>query len=127
LDGLAEGMRWFAFIVALGVVVVILVIVTLLRHRAHMRLAQWRLSNKAGSSLAERDDREPRNLPYRDGYLESPVDSPTAQALLTTAHDHHFSKRFQDARVIYQQIVEQHGATKQATVARQQLENLSKV
>lgn len=35
-----------------------------------------------------------------------------------------FSERFQEARVIYQQIVDEHGGTKQAAIARQQLENL---
>jgi predicted lipid-binding transport protein (Tim44 family) len=47
-----------------------------------------------------------------------------AKALLATAQDHHFAKRFVDAREVYAQIVERYGATKQAATARQQLENL---
>lgn len=49
-----------------------------------------------------------------------------AKALLAKAQEHHFSRQFQEARSIYQQIIEQHGNTKQAVVARQQLENLRK-
>jgi TolA-binding protein len=47
-----------------------------------------------------------------------------AQTLLAQAQKHHFSKQFQEARAIYKQIVERYGDTKQATVARQQIENL---
>ena len=36
----------------------------------------------------------------------------------------YISKQFQEARAIYKQIVERYGDTKQATVARQQIENL---
>jgi hypothetical protein len=54
----------------------------------------------------------------------SPADIEAAKALLVAAQDHHFNKRFREARAIYHQIVDQHGDTKQATIARQQLENL---
>lgn len=47
-----------------------------------------------------------------------------AKALICIAEQHHFSKRFADARATYAQIVEKYGNTKQAIVAKQQLENL---
>ncbi len=61
--------------------------------------------------------------PYR-GRDPSPEEIAAAEALLVAAQDHHFSKRFQDARVIYQQIIDEHGHTTQAAQAREQLENL---
>ena len=54
----------------------------------------------------------------------SPDEIAAAKALLATAQDHHFSRRFAEARAVYQQIVEQYGATKQAATAREQLKNL---
>ena len=54
----------------------------------------------------------------------SPSEADAAKALLAEAEDYHFSKRFGEARAIYQQIIDRHGTTKQASVARQQLENL---
>ncbi|MGE0870379.1 MAG: tol-pal system YbgF family protein [Kofleriaceae bacterium] len=64
--------------------------------------------------------------PYRGTTANepSPEEVAAAKALLATAQDHHFSKRFQDARAIYQQIIDRHPDTKQATMARQQLVNL---
>lgn len=63
--------------------------------------------------------------PYRGTPGEpSAAETEAAKALLATAQKHHFSRQFQEARAIYQQIVEQYGDTKQASVARQQLENL---
>ena len=47
-----------------------------------------------------------------------------AKALLRAAEDHHFAKRFAEARAAYQEIVDKHGHTKQAAVARQQIANL---
>lgn len=66
--------------------------------------------------------------PYRGAAQIEPTpdEIAAAKALLNTAQDHHFSKRFDDARAIYQQIVEQHGNTKQAATARAQLDNLRK-
>jgi hypothetical protein len=63
--------------------------------------------------------------PYRGTPNEpSDEDIEAAKALLASAQDHHFSKRFEEARGIYQQIVDRYGGTKQAATARQQLENL---
>lgn len=63
--------------------------------------------------------------PYRNTPVEpSATDVDAAKALLTTAQDHHFAKRFQEARTVYQQIVEQYPHTKQAGIARQQVDNL---
>jgi hypothetical protein len=56
--------------------------------------------------------------------VPSPEDVAAARALLRKAEDLHFNKRFQEAREIYQQIVDKHADTKPAAVARQQLENL---
>lgn len=67
----------------------------------------------------------PSGEPYRGTSGEaSPDVVAAAKALLATAQDHHFSRRFPEARAIYQQIVEQYGATKQAATAREQLKNL---
>lgn len=62
--------------------------------------------------------------PYRDGGAAPPADDPAAKVLLAKAQDLHFSKRFDEAREVYKQIVEQYGDTKQAVAARQQVENL---
>lgn len=63
--------------------------------------------------------------PYRGDPVElSEEEIAAAKALLKSAQDHHFSKRFSEARALYQQIVDQHPTTKQATTARQQLDNL---
>lgn len=68
---------------------------------------------------------QPATDPYRNQPVEpSAAETDAAKALLASAQRHHFSRRFADARVIYQQIVDQYGNTKQAAVARQQLENL---
>jgi hypothetical protein len=67
----------------------------------------------------------PSTDPYRGMPTEpSDEDIAAAKGLLAVAQDHHFSRRFQEARAIYQQIVDSHGDTKQAATARQQLENL---
>jgi hypothetical protein len=66
--------------------------------------------------------------PYRGTPVEAPAaDVEAAKALLASAQQHHFSQRFAEARTIYQQIVDQYGATKQAATAKQQLANLKKV
>jgi hypothetical protein len=63
--------------------------------------------------------------PYRGMPREPSAEQiEAAQALLAQAQKHHFSKQFQQARAIYSEIVERYGDTKQATVARQQIENL---
>jgi hypothetical protein len=73
--------------------------------------------------------RPPESMPSTDPYRGMPreptdEDVAAAKALLAVAQDHHFSRRFQEAKAIYQQIVDSHGDTKQAATARQQLENL---
>jgi TolA-binding protein len=63
-----------------------------------------------------------RNLPSAGE--PTPEDIEAAKRLLRVAEDHHFSKRFADARAVYQEIVDRYDTTKQASVARQQLDNL---
>lgn len=62
-----------------------------------------------------------RNAPVRDPDAE---DTEAATALLRTAEQHHFHKRFGEARAVYHDIVDRFGNTKPAAIARQQLENL---
>lgn len=63
--------------------------------------------------------------PYRGTVGEaSAAEIDAAKALLATAQEHHFSRRFLEARAVYQQIVEQYGNTKHANTARDQLKNL---
>jgi hypothetical protein len=62
-----------------------------------------------------------RNQPTSDTTTE---DVAAAKALLRVAEEHHFAKRFADARVTYQEVIDRFGNTKQASVARQQIENL---
>jgi hypothetical protein len=66
--------------------------------------------------------------PYRGLPSEPPseADVEAAKALLASAQNHHFSRRFNEAREIYQQICDRYSNTKQAGVARQQLDNLRK-
>jgi hypothetical protein len=80
----------------------------------------------AYSNLVPPPKPQPSTDPYRSapGNEPSPEDIAAARALLKKAEDLHFQKRFQEARELYQQIVDKHGDTKQAAVARQQLENL---
>lgn len=67
----------------------------------------------------------PATDPYRNTPSEPSADQiEAAKTLLAAAQKHHFGKRFQDARTIYQQIVDEYGDTKQAVIARQQLDNL---
>lgn len=61
--------------------------------------------------------------PYR-GLPLDPVDLDAAKRLMRAAEDHQFSKRFAEARAIYQQVVDGYPGTKQAIAARTQLENL---
>lgn len=69
----------------------------------------------------------PPTDPYRGTPIDpAPADVEAAKALLASAQDHHFGRRFKEARAVYEQIVETYGDTKQATTARQQLENLRK-
>ncbi|MDB4955601.1 MAG: hypothetical protein JWO36_3170 [Myxococcales bacterium] len=64
--------------------------------------------------------------PYRGlpGGDPTPEDIDAAKKLMRVAEDHHFSKRFADARSVYKEVVEHYGGTKQAVAARQQLQNL---
>lgn len=65
--------------------------------------------------------------PYRGtpgGGEPSAEDVAAAKALLATAQDHHFGKRFAEARQVYQEIVDKYRDTKHAATARQQLANL---
>jgi TolA-binding protein len=66
-----------------------------------------------------------RNLPQPE-IEASPEEIAAANALHKKAQDHHFSKRFKEAREVYQEIVDKYGHTGTATHARQQLENLKK-
>lgn len=70
---------------------------------------------------------QPPTDPYRNLPPElagADEDSTAAKELLGVAQEHYFSKRFSKAREIYQDIVRRYGATKQAAIAREQLENL---
>lgn len=62
-----------------------------------------------------------RGIPGEPGAAASSDD---AKELIRMAGDHHFEKRFAEARVIYQRIVDEFPGSKQAIVARQQLANL---
>ena len=58
---------------------------------------------------------------------EDAVDDIEAKALLRIAQEHHFSKRFPEARRCYSDLVERFPDTKPAVVAWQQLDNLRNV
>lgn len=62
--------------------------------------------------------------PYRGLPLDERVDDSEAKRLIAQAQDHHFSKEFAEARVIYQDIVERFPGSKQAVTADQQIKNL---
>ena len=68
--------------------------------------------------------------PPTDPYRGTPGDDATAEdtaaakQLMRVAQDHHFSKRFSEARGVYQEVVDKYGSTKQAVTARQQIDNL---
>ena len=63
--------------------------------------------------------------PYRGQPAEpTPEDITAAKKLMRLAEDHQFSRRFADARSVYEEVVATYGGTKQAVAARQQLENL---
>jgi hypothetical protein len=64
--------------------------------------------------------------PYREASGEGPMPEDIAEAkkILHVAEEHHFAKRFGEAREAYQEVVEEYGDTKEAAVARQQIENL---
>lgn len=88
-----------------------------------------RAVNRAWESLqpAPPQPKPAQTDPYRGTPGEpTEVDVAAAKALLSSAQNHHFSKRFDDARAIYQQVVDKYGDTKQAVIARQQLENLKR-
>lgn len=53
-----------------------------------------------------------------------PGEIDAAQKLLKMAEDHHYAKRFAEARSLYNEIVEKYANTEQAATARQQLDNL---
>jgi hypothetical protein len=102
-------------------------VVEVLQHKTLVDDAELEQAVKAAyTSLAP----PPKPLPATDPYRNSPTadaspeDVAAAKALLATAQDHHFSRRFAEARAVYLQIVEKYGDTKQAVTARQQLENL---
>ncbi len=65
-----------------------------------------------------------------DPYRGLPTDEPTpedvaaAKQLMRAAEDHHFARRFAEARQVYEEVVAMYGSTKQAVAARQQLQNL---
>lgn len=83
--------------------------------------AAWTGLTKPTASLQVATD------PYRGlpGVTEPTPEAVTAaKALISVAEQHHFSKQFADARATYAEIVEKYGNTKQAIVAKQQLENL---
>ena len=65
--------------------------------------------------------------PYRGIPPDGSEDSPVAQELLAKAQKLHYSKQFKEAKAIYQQLVAQHGDTKQAAIAKTQLDNLRSV
>ena len=83
----------------------------------------------AYASLTPAPKRQASTDPYRNNPITepSPEEVAAAKALLVTAQDHHFSRRFAEARAIYQQIVDNYGDTKQAATARQQQDNLRTV
>ena len=64
--------------------------------------------------------------PYRGMSADepTPADIDEAKRLLRVAEGHHFSKQFGEARAAYQQVINQYDGTKQAALARQQLQNL---
>lgn len=62
--------------------------------------------------------------PYRGLPTSEHLDIEAAKKLMRAAEEHHYSKRFAEARAVYQQVVDNFGATKQAAAARLQLENL---
>lgn len=64
-----------------------------------------------------------------DPYRGTPSDASTAdvdaaKSLLRSAQDHHFSKRFAEARKVYEEVIERYGHTTQALTAREQVKNL---
>lgn len=65
-----------------------------------------------------------------DPYRGLPADDPTpeqidaAKKLMRVAEEHHFAKRFSEARSVYEEVVAKYQGTKQAVAARQQLQNL---
>jgi hypothetical protein len=63
-----------------------------------------------------------RGLPAAGDPAHEDIES--AKKLLKLAEEHHFAKRFAEARAVYEEIVSRYGNTKQAGVARQQLVNL---
>jgi hypothetical protein len=73
---------------------------------------------------------EPPMRSATDPYRGLPADDPTpeeidaAKKLMRVAEEHHFSKRFHEARTAYEEVVAKYGQTKQALAARQQLQNL---
>lgn len=90
---------------------------------------------RLGERVRQLEQREPPRhtepaFPFvaaRPAIPEAQRDSEAAKALLRTAQDHHFAKQFAEARQRYTDLVTQFPDTKQATVARQQLENLRNV
>jgi hypothetical protein len=65
--------------------------------------------------------------PYRDTPVTgdpTPAETDAAKQLLKVAEGHHFAKRFAEAKVAYQEVITKYASTKQASTARQQLDNL---
>ena len=99
------------------------------RHAAPEVVAEIAETAEEVSSTAST---EAHGAPEEDSPLVAPGPEPTpdeiaaAKALMKTAQDHHFGKRFAEARDVYQEVIDKYGTTKQAATARQQLDNLKK-
>jgi hypothetical protein len=84
---------------------------------------------RAVNSALEKLSPQPK-APATDPYRGLPPAEPTpeeieaAKQLMRAAETHHFSKRFAEARQVYEEVVAMYGTTKQAVAARQQLKNL---
>jgi len=104
--------------------------VEVLHQRGHLDEGELESAVKAAFLKLSPPPPEPKpgpTDPYRGTTSEPSAEAiEAAKALLATAQKHHFGKRFDDARAVYQQIIDQYADTKQAATARQQLENLRK-
>lgn len=104
--------------------------VEVLREKVQLDEAELERAVKAALAALSPPPPEPKQPsdPYRGIAAGDPSaeDVAAAKALLADAQKHHFGKRFDEARAIYQQIIERYADTKQAVTARQQLDNLKK-
>lgn len=88
-------------------------------HELEERIRRLEDQSRARDSLSSAE----RAAPEVD--LSAPTaDSEEAKAALRAAQDLHFEKRFGEAKAAYRHLVERFPDTKQAVVARQQLDNL---